>query len=47
LGGRPSGRICSLIVELGGEVRPDNRLAAAGAGRFCLCGPLSGAPGRA
>ena len=31
-------------IRLGGEVRPDNRLAAAGAGRFYLCEPLSGAP---
>jgi len=30
-----------------GEVRPDNGLAAAGAGDLRLCRPLSGAPGRA
>lgn len=34
------------MSEPRGEVRPDNDLAAAGAGDLRLCRPLSGAPGR-
>jgi hypothetical protein len=47
LGGRPSGRVCSLIVELGGEVCPDRRLAAAGIGRPGRPGPFIGRRRRA